>query len=384
MRILHVNNVLPVEPLDGGRMRKRQQLDALAETHEVWVIGRAPDLAARDALAASRPRWTLVTVPEPHDAGRNPVSPAVRELTARERFDVIVVSGFGQWPGERAFGGSYVVLDIDSLDDVVFRRMQETDAAAASAFDVAATEALTRDVCRRSDLVLACSDVDASYIRSLTPDARVEVSANGIDAARFSSLAPAAAAVEPVVTFTGFLAYWPNADACRFLLNDVLPPLRRLVPDVRVRIVGRVPPTEVVELARLHGVELHADVPDILPWFEASHVMVAPIRAGSGTRLKILEAFAARRPVVSTTVGCEGLDVQHDQHLLVADTADAFAGAIARVLTERGLASRLTDSAHQLLLHRYERQTLAAQLRDLVASLTAAPARRAAPRRAGP
>lgn len=384
MRILHVNNVLPVEPLDGGRMRKRQQLDALADAHDVWVIGRAPDLAARDALALSRPRWTLVTVPEPQDAGRNPVSAAVRELTARERFDVVMVSGFGQWPGERAFGDSYVVLDIDSLDDVVFRRMQETDASAASAFDVAATEALTREVCRRADLVLACSDVDASYIRTLTPDARVAVNANGIDASRFTHVAPRPSAAPLTVTFTGFLAYWPNADACRFLIVDVLPELRRLVPDVVLRIVGRVPPTEVVELAAQHGVQLHADVPDILPWFDTSHVMVAPIRAGSGTRLKILEAFAARRPVVSTTIGCEGLDVQHDQHLLVADTAHAFASAVARVLTEPGVASRLTAAAHPLLLQRYERHALAVQLRDLVETLDAAPPRHLTARRPRP
>lgn len=375
MRILHVNNVLPVEPLDGGRMRKQQQIDALAAAHDVWVIGRAPDAAARDALAASRPGWTLVTVPEPDVPGRNPVSAAVRALTAREHFDIVLVSGFGQWPGERAFGSSYVVLDIDSLDDVVFRRMQQTDATAASAFDVAATEALTRDVCRRADVVLACSDVDASYIRGLAPEARVEVSANGIDASRFAGLAPTPTTAVPTVTFTGFLAYWPNADACRFLMGDVLPVLRRLVPDVTLRIVGRVPSAEVVSLAAHHGVELHADVPDILPWFERSHVMVAPIRAGSGTRLKILEAFAARRPVVSTTIGCEGLDVQDDAHLLVADTADAFAAAVARVLTEAGLGARLTAAAHQLLLQQYERQTIAEDLRRVIASLHVAPPR---------
>ncbi|MBS1816720.1 MAG: glycosyltransferase [Acidobacteria bacterium] len=368
MRILHVNNVLPVEPMDGGRMRKQQHLDALADRHEVWVIGRTPDADARDALARTHPEWTLITVPEEEVPGRNPVAAAVRDLAARVAFDLVFVSGFSQWPGERAFRDSLVVLDIDSVDATVFQRMRDTDRAAASSFDIAATEALTRTVCRRADLVLTCSDVDAAQLRALAPDARIGVVANGIDARSFRGMG-AVPDGPPVVTFTGFLAYWPNADAATFLMAEILPLLRARVPEVRVRLVGRVPPESVVTLARQHGVELHADVPDMRPWFETTHVLVAPIRAGSGTRLKILEAFAARRPVVSTSIGCEGLDVRDGEHLLVADTAPAFADAVARLLSDRNHADRLAMQAHDLLLARYERSALADHLRALIDTL---------------
>jgi len=369
MRILHVNNLLPIEPMDGGRLRKLQHLDALSRVHDVWVLGRSPDLAARDALASAHPDWTIVTVPESIDPSRNPIVGAVRDLTRQEAFDVIVVSGFAQWPGERAFGHAHVVLDIDSLDGTVLQRMRDTDGSLMSEFDIAATEALTRTVCNRADLVLACSEVDAAHIRRLAGRARVEVVANGVDGSTFVGSGPPPHRSPPVVTFTGFLSYWPNADACAYFIGEVLPLLRTLVQDVRFRMVGRVPPESLVTLAEQHGVELHADVPDIRPWFATSHVMVAPIRAGSGTRLKILEAFAAGRPVVSTTIGCEGLDVQDGIHLLIADTPDAFARAVARVVTTPDLSARLVEHAAALFRARYERTALAAQLRQLVASL---------------
>lgn len=369
MRILHVNNLLPIEPMDGGRLRKLQHLEALAHEHDLWVLGRSPDLAARDALARAHPGWRIITVPESDDPSRNPIVGALRELTSRQAFDVVVVSGFAQWPGDRALGAAHVILDIDSLDGTVLQRMRDTDRSLTSAFDIAATEALTRTVCNRADLVLACSEVDAAHLRRLARHARVEVIANALDGSAFAGLGPPPRRSPPVVTFTGFLSYWPNADGCAFFIAEVLPLLRQLVPDVRVRMVGRVPPESLVTLAAAHDVELHADVPDIRPWFATSDVMIAPLRVGSGTRLKILEAFAAGRPVVSTSIGCEGLEVEHGTHLLVADAPADFASAVARVLGTPALSALLVEHAAALFHARYERTALAERLRQLVAGL---------------
>jgi len=267
----------------------------------------------------------------------------------------------------------HVVLDVDSLDGTILGRMRETGESQVSEFEVAATEALTRSVCERADLVLACSEVDRRQIHALTPNARVEVLPNGVDPHRFDDLGPPPR--DPVVTFTGFLAYWPNADACRYLATAILPLLREQVPDVQVRLVGRLPPEMVVDLGALAGVEVRADAPDIRPWLAQSRVMVAPIRAGSGTRLKILEAFAAGRPVVSTSIGCEGLDVVHEEHLLIADTPAAFASAVARLLADAALAGRIAAGARHLLLQHYDRAALADRLRACVTRLADSPRR---------
>jgi glycosyltransferase involved in cell wall biosynthesis len=363
MRILHVNNLLPVEPLDGGRIRKLQHIDVLSGSHEVWVVGRAPVAGPRDALIASRPGTRFAVVPESSDAGRNPVPRAVRELAAAVRPDVIHVSGFPQWPGERAFRDARVVLDIDSLDAPIFARMRSAGATGTSAFDVEATEALTRSACARADLVLACSEVDAGHIRRIAPTAHVRVVENALPTDRYAAVADRPPLASPIVTFTGLLGYWPNADACAFFVDAIWPRvLARAAPAV-FRIVGRVPPTAVVDLTRSPSVELHADVEDILPWFEASRVMVAPIRAGSGTRLKILEAFAAGRPVVSTSIGCEGLDVVHGEHLFIADDPDAFAECVVRLLQDAALWRRLATAALALVRQRYDVEVAGAQLR---------------------
>jgi glycosyltransferase involved in cell wall biosynthesis len=253
--------------------------------------------------------------------------------------------------------------------------MRNAGAVTTSGFDVAATDALTRSACARADLVLACSEVDADRIRSLTPRAHVEVVENGIAVDSFSAVSPLRREAPPIVTFTGLLGYWPNADACIYFVSAIWPRVLDRVQGAVFRMVGRVPPASVVELTRHRSVELHADVPDILPWFGASQIMVAPLRAGSGTRLKILEAFAAGRPVVSTSIGCEGLTVGNGEHLLIADRPEEFADRVAQLLTDAALRERLVAAARSLVHRRYDVPAVAAQLRAHYDALASAPRR---------
>ena len=138
-------------------------------------------------------------------------------------------------------------------------------------------------------------------------------------------------ATPPVVVFQGTLRYSPNADAARFLVEDVGPRLRALVPDARIRLVGVAPPA-LARLAHPPAVTLTGQVPDITAELARADVVVIPLRYGSGTRVKILEAFAHRIPVVSTSLGAEGLDVVAGKQLLVADDAEGIAQACASVL----------------------------------------------------
>jgi polysaccharide biosynthesis protein PslH len=256
-----------------------------------------------------------------------------------------------------------VVLDVESLDSTVFRRMRATGERAISDFEVAATDALTRAACLRADLLLACSAADATELRAMVPDTPIEIVPNAVDVAFFDGLGSPPRRLPPIVTFTGLLAYWPNADACGHFVDEILPQLEARVGPVIFQIVGRVPPAPVVSRADGQRVRLAADVPDIRPWLAASDVIVVPLRAGSGTRVKILEAFAAGRPVVSTRIGCEGLDVEPGRHLLVADEPEAFAAATARVLGDVVLADRLTRHAGQLVRERFDERAVTETLR---------------------
>ena len=179
----------------------------------------------------------------------------------------------------------------------------------------------------------------------------------------------------PTVTFQGTLRYPPNADAAHFLVHDVVPLLRQLVPDVRVRLVGTTAPA-LAALDDPPAVTLVGQVPDMADELAGSDLVVVPLRFGSGTRLKVLEAFAQKLPVVSTTLGAEGLGAEDGVHLLVADSAAELAGACARLLEDEGLRERLVERAHELFREHFADEVVAGQVAALarrVLATTGAP-----------
>jgi glycosyltransferase involved in cell wall biosynthesis len=161
----------------------------------------------------------------------------------------------------------------------------------------------------------------------------------------------------PTLMLPGSLTYTPNADSARFLVQEILPRVRARLPRVRARLVGRYD-DRVAGFASDHVV-LTGQVPEMRTELAEADVIVAPIRFGSGTRIKILEAFAHRIPVVSTSVGCEGLEAVAGQHLMVADEPDAFASSCVDLLVNVELRRRLTEAAHRLFWERYRWDAIA-------------------------
>lgn len=203
----------------------------------------------------------------------------------------------------------------------------------------------------RAHLVTVCSATD----REALGVPGVVVVPNGYDrpstaAVRTGGPGAAAGPAEKVVLLAGQMTYAPNVDGARWFAHEVLPRLRVELPDVTLVIVGRAE-RAVEELAALDGVEVQGYVEDITTWLAAADAVVVPLRRGSGTRIKILEAFAHRIPVVSTSIGAEGLDVRDGDELLVADDATGFAAAVVRVLTDAPLSADLVERAAR----RYER-----------------------------
>jgi glycosyltransferase involved in cell wall biosynthesis len=195
------------------------------------------------------------------------------------------------------------------------------------------------------DLVVAVSPEDAGM---LPPG--VAVVPNGVETSR---LPPTPVPAAHRVVFTGALHTQPNRDGIRWFCSQVWPSVRALVPDAELDIVGARPPAEVVALGELDGVTVVADVPDIAPFLGRARVAVVPLRIGSGSRLKALEAMAAARPVVGTAIGLGGLELEADRHAIVADDPNQFAAAVVRCLTDAGLAARLGVDAHALVQARY-------------------------------
>jgi glycosyltransferase involved in cell wall biosynthesis len=193
--------------------------------------------------------------------------------------------------------------------------------------------------------VVTISVEDARRLLRYLPDLRVTVSPLGVDCDSFHPPATAVP-IESDVLFVGHFLHPPNVDAARFLIEEIVPRIGR---PVRVRIVGRAIPSTVTALARAGAVEVGGPVPDVRPVLASAAVVVAPVRFGTGMRGKVLEALAMGRPVVTTSLGAEGLGATAGQHLLVADDAPRFAAAVRRALDDQELARALGAAGRRLV-----------------------------------
>ncbi len=216
--------------------------------------------------------------------------------------------------------------------------------------------------------LIAVSDDDARLVRKLT-SAPVSVIPNGTDTAREHQELSRMSGAPPTVLFTGTMNHPPNHEGALWFHREIWPLISQAEPEARLVIVGRQPQEELMRLAQADPrVEVTGAVPDMAPYYERATVAIAPLRSGSGTRLKILDAFAARRPVVSTTIGCEGLEVSNDEHLLIADDPRTFAARTLELLGDEAHRARLADAGRRLVAERYDWSALAAQFEHLLRS----------------
>ena len=207
---------------------------------------------------------------------------------------------------------------------------------------------------RRADQIHTMSVDDGQFLSRYLRDktTRIRVAPNGVDTRAFNP--PAGQIKRHDVLYVGNFQNLPNVDALEYLLTDIWPLLRLQLPDARLIIVGANPTERVFRFHGKHGVDVVGRVPSIEGYYHRHQVLAVPIRAGSGTRLKIMEAFAAGIPVVSTTLGAEGIAYNDGEHLVIADGAVDFARALARVLEDDDLADSLSRSGLDLARSLYD------------------------------
>jgi glycosyltransferase involved in cell wall biosynthesis len=163
--------------------------------------------------------------------------------------------------------------------------------------------------------------------------------------------------------FVGTFDWFPNADAMRYFVNEVFPLILKVRPDTMLTIIGKHGESAAAaELARHPQIRLAGLVDDIRPWLQAAAVYVVPLRIGGGTRLKILDALAMSKAIVSTSVGCEGLHVTDGQDIIVADQPDAFARQVLGLLSEGARAQSLGRRGRELVERQYDWRVIADSL----------------------
>jgi glycosyltransferase involved in cell wall biosynthesis len=194
------------------------------------------------------------------------------------------------------------------------------------------------------DRVVVVSDRDRDALSRLSPELRLEVIPNGVDADFFAPN-PTIESDPLRIVFTGVMSSPGNLVAAEFAALEVLPRVRKACPGARLALVGRAPPPRVRALAALDGVEVTGEVPDVRPWLNGSRVFLCPMISGTGIKNKMLEAMAAGMACVTTPLGAGGLNVQDGAELLVAESPQSLAARLIQVLSDENLARRLGNAA---------------------------------------
>lgn len=209
--------------------------------------------------------------------------------------------------------------------------------------------------CSKAQGVLVTSEREALLLRGLLPQSLIEVVPNGVDIGLFDAIDGQDEVADRIV-FSGSMNYYPNIDAVLFFARECWPLIRARIPGATWYIVGKSPPPEVLSLAHLPGVTVTGEVPDVKPYLAAATVTIAPLLIGSGTRLKILEALAMRKAMVSTSLGCEGLSVVQGKHLIVADQAQTFVQNVVDLMQHREKRLALGSAGRALVEAEYSWQ----------------------------
>jgi glycosyltransferase involved in cell wall biosynthesis len=348
----------PGDPADVGQLRD------FCKSIETFALPRS--LSGRQLasfIRCSLARRPLATFPFYYTEAVS----RLRSIIAREKIDIFQVehSLLGAYLDAAPRQGSCrTVLSLHNVCFEQYRQMARLEVGFAAralyrlkAFAMSRAE---RYYIPRVDCCVVVSLAERELLQRALPEVRPVVIENGVDCAQLQPLPESAPGSG--LLFAGVMSYPPNTDGVMFFARSILPRIRAFVPDVKLFIVGHSPPAPVEALGREPGIEVTGYVNDILPYYRLSNVTVVPLRAGGGTRLKILESMALGRAVVSTTAGCAGLDVRHGVHLLVADHPQQFADCVVQLLGDDALRAELAGNARRLVERHYDWSAIGGRL----------------------
>jgi glycosyltransferase involved in cell wall biosynthesis len=396
LKILMLAPSLPYPPHWAAGIRRYEFLRHLSAGHEVSLLTYAGAEEAQDVTALANLGIAVHTVPPPPSSRRerrqtqlaslwsassyaarsllsDQMQQALDRLVESTDFDATIVetchmSGFDLGPRAVA------ILDEHNIEsELLFRGALTEGGPARRLFNLIESIKVRREersAWRRAAGCLVHSDREREILLRAVPGKSVAVVTNGVHLDEFRGERDLLG--RDAIVFTGAMNYRPNTDAVKFFVRQVLPLILLHKPEAKFYAVGVGPPPELTRLAG-PNVIITGRVPDVKPYLRSASVYVVPVRFGSGTRIKVVEALAAGKPVVSTTLGCEGHDsMRPGVHFLAADDAETFAREVLRVLDDPGLASELGRAGRELVEREYSWPALLARLDEFMTDVVAA------------
>ena len=416
MRILFLTPQLPYPPHQGTTIRNYNIISNLALRHDIHLLSF---VRSQDEIDAATPLhqfcrsiegiptprrsplkrfWALFLSPLPDMALRLPSAEFQARLAAtlrRAPFDVVQIEGIEMaypWMEWRLGIGDWIldygtghpipntqypisIFDDHNAEYVLQRRAFETDVRqprrwVAALYSLIQWKKLNRYeamICRLADQVVAVSEADRAALQRLVPGLDVTVVPNAVDVAYYTSNDIQPSPLPPrSLIFTGKMDFRPNVDAVLWFCHEVLPLVRRQIPDARFYIVGQSPHRRVLRLADDPAVTVTGYVDDVRSYIAGACVYVVPLRIGGGTRLKVLEAMAMGKPIVSTSLGCEGFEgLAPGRELSLADSPQEFAQRVIELLGDASRRQRLGQTARRFVEEQYDWRFIVPRLEQI-------------------
>ena len=404
MRILVIASYLPYPEISGGRIRMYNLLRRVANRHEVSLAALlespedsegVPHLRQfcarvetasfpahqRSRLAKAPSMLRYVLQGKPPDLmllHSEELVGKIQDLFSTLPFDIVQIeSVMGLYlevlPQNRSYKSIQMFQNVESSQFARIARVERRGYGKLRAWiNSISMRYWEHRYAENFDRCTTVSELDQQMLMKANPRLQIDVIPNGVDTEKYQLLP--VSPEKSSLMFIGNMGYPPCVDAVLYFCSEILPLIREAIGPIELWIVGADPRPEVLRLDG-GGVRVTGRVPDVVPYYQQSTVCVVPLRAGGGTRLKILEAMALGRPVVSTTIGCEGLEVVDGEHIYIADTPEKFAEKTVRLLRDRRSYQRMRTNGRQLVEARYSWDEIAQRLMEVYEEVIASPSR---------
>jgi polysaccharide biosynthesis protein PslH len=381
MRVLLLTQVLPYPPDSGPKVKTYHVLKYLLRQHQVTLlsfvrhtdkpehirhleslcervitvpISRSPlrDLRFLAQSLFSRQPWMMLRDQRPE------MQQAVEDLAATSQFEIVHADQLNMGQYALPFTNSRKVLDLHNALWVLYRRLAQTlpithPLKYIYARDWRLLKRYEGNLCRNFDAVTAVSDEDRLALVEAGSLDDITVIPIAIDTDTQTQIARNPSS--PHIVHIGTMYWQPNIEGITWFLDEIYPLVRQQVPNVRFTLIGARPPASLIERASADpSLTVTGYVDEPLPYLRDASMMVVPLHAGGGMRVKILNALAQGIPMVSTTLGCEGIAVKDGKDILIADTPQSFANAAVRLLTDPALNQHITDNGRRTVERLYD------------------------------
>ncbi len=373
MNILILSPFLPYPIDQGGKIRIFNIIKNLSKNHAITLatvthgsLSEYESLSklCDEVIIVKRPpkkwgdRFSFLLSAEPYNYiiyYSDELKLELRRLLSRKSFDLVQIEFPMMWQYADIFKGMPVILDAHNIEHEIIRQVKYGYSSLMRkilyVMEEIKIKRKEKRAWRECALCFTVSKKERDLIAAYHGhNEKVFTISNGVDLETHTFLPKSE--TEGRLLFLGGMDYQPNLDSALYLLKEIFPSVRSGNHAVRLDFVAR-------DVWRINipmpvvGVEFHENVPDVLPYFRRSDILLVPLRYGGGTRIKILEAMAAGLPVVTTSKGCEGIEAMHGVHLMIADSPDEFAAYIKRVLEDAELRRTITQQARSLVEERY-------------------------------